>query len=67
MILLITTGKAVLMVLGTLFLIAIAAIFGALANALSPNIEEEEAKDIPGYDGDYTFTERPFNSYEFYN
>lgn len=66
MILLITTGKAVLMILGTLFLIAIAAMLGALANAASTNVEEE-AKDIPGYDHDYTFTERPFNPYEFYN
>ena len=66
MILLITTGKAVLMVLGTLFLIAIAAMLGVLANALSTNVEEE-VKDIPGYEDDYTYTERPFNPYEFYN
>lgn len=66
MILLITTGKAVLMMLGALFLIAIAAILGALARAASTNVEEE-AKDIPGYDDDYAFTERPFNPYELYN
>lgn len=66
MILLITTGKAVLMILGTILLIVVPAMFSALANAASTNVEEE-AKDIPGYDDDYTFTERPFNPYELYN
>jgi hypothetical protein len=58
----ITTGKAVLTLLGTVLLIAIAFMFGLLARGGSTNIEEE-AKDIPGYDDDYTFSERPYNKY----
>lgn len=66
MILLITTGKAVLALIGTVLILAITAMLGALANAASTNVEEE-AKDMPGYDDDYTFAERPFNPYEMYN
>lgn len=62
MILLITTGKAVLVLLGTILMIAIPFMFAALARAASPEIEEDE-KDIPGCDIDYTFTERPYNQY----
>lgn len=66
MILLITTGKAVLALIGTVLILAITAMFIVLARAASANVEEE-AKDIPGYDDDYTYTERPYNPYELYN
>lgn len=63
-ILLITAGKAGLIFIGTILILAITAMFIALARSASSNVEDE-AKDIPGYDGDYTFTERPYNPYEY--